>query len=369
MVQGKKERLESIKPYQPGKPIEEVKREMGLKKVIKLASNENPFGPSQKVLNAIKKEALNINRYPDRDCFGLRNELSAKLGLPGGNITFGNGSDELIILTLRAFLNPGEEVVITEPTFLIYKIASLIEGAKVRIVPATKSLRYDMDAMLKAITAETRVVFIANPDNPMGSYVKKAELDKFLDGLPAGVVVFIDEAYYEFARGGDYPDTLKLIERKDINVIVARTFSKAYGLAGLRLGYALARKDIAEALNKVREPFNINSIAQAAGVAALRDSAYLKRSVQLVKRQKKRLYNFLRKLDVMPYESMTNFILLDTRRDSVKVFELLLRRGVIVREMSSWGFKGFIRVTIGLEEENDKFMKTFKEVLKEVPVS
>ncbi|MGB2661545.1 MAG: histidinol-phosphate transaminase [Candidatus Omnitrophota bacterium] len=357
--------LDNVTPYKPGKPIEEVKRELGLDKVYKLASNENPIGPSGRVTEAIAGAAKDANRYPDGGCFVLRKALSKRLSVSGENLVFGNGSDEIIVLALHAFVDPGDEVVVADPTFLVYHIASMVKNAKVRAVPL-KDYKYDLQGMLGAITDRTKVVFIANPDNPTGSYVTQDELDLFLDKVPENVLVFIDEAYYEYATGEDYPETQGLIEREDRNVVVARTFSKAYSLAGLRVGYGMARPDIAEALNKVREPFNVNSLAQIAAVAALEDEKHIERSVNLVKEEKKRFYEFFDSISVKYVPSKSNFILVNTARDSMKVFDYLLRKGIIVREMSPWRLKGHIRVNIGLKEENDAFFKAFKEAMKEI---
>ncbi|MFH1552050.1 MAG: histidinol-phosphate transaminase [Candidatus Omnitrophota bacterium] len=358
--------LDEITPYKPGKPIEEVKRELGLEKVIKLASNENPMGPSPKVIKAIEQEAKNVNRYPDGGCFYLRKALSDKLSVPEDNIVFGNGSDEIILLALRAFVDPGDEVIVADPTFLIYHIASMIKGAKVRTVPL-KNYKYNLDGMLNAVTDRTRVIFIANPDNPTGSYVTADELASFIDRVPEDVLVFLDEAYYEFATGGDYPETQPLIKREDRNFVIARTFSKAYSLAGLRIGYGLAKPDIAAVLNKVREPFNVNSLAQAAALAALEDTEHIDKSVALVREEKEKFYEVFASLGVSYVPSRTNFVLVDTRRDSMKVFDYLLQRGVIVREMSAWGLAGCIRVNIGLKEENDLFIKVFTEAMRDIP--
>lgn len=358
--------LDQVTPYKPGKPIEEVKRELRLENVIKLASNENPLGPSQRVLEAIAAAAKDVNRYPDGGCFYLREALSDKLKVSGDNIVFGNGSDEVILLALHAFVNPGDEVVIASPTFLVYNIASMIKGAEIRTIPM-KDYRYDLGGMLDAINEKTRVVFIANPDNPTGSYVTAKELDKFIEAVPEDVLVFIDEAYYEFASGNDYPETLKLIKREDRSVVLARTFSKAYGLAGLRVGYGLARADIAEVLNKVREPFNVNSVAQAAALAALGDEDAVNAFVTLVKDEKKRFYGVFDSLGLKYVPSLANFVLVDTGRDSQKMFDYLLKRGVIVRDMTVWKLTGFIRVNIGLEEENDVFFDVFREAIREIP--
>ncbi|MFH1665037.1 MAG: histidinol-phosphate transaminase [Candidatus Omnitrophota bacterium] len=362
-----KKALDGITPYKPGKPIEEVERELGLKNVIKLASNENAMGPSPGAVEAIRTGAKNVARYPEGGCFGLRKALSGKLGISGENIVFGNGSDEIIILALRAFLNPGEEVIIADPTFAVYRIASAIEGGVVRSAGRREAYRYDVDAILGMVTSGTKIIFLANPDNPTGSYMGAGDMEKLVNKIPPDVLLFLDEAYYEYAAGGDYPETLGLIERKDRNVIIARTFSKAYALAGLRVGYGIARKDIAQVLNKVREPFNVNSLAQAAAIAALKDTAHLNAALDLVRREKKRFYERFDSLGIGYVPSSTNFILLDTGRDSKKVFEYLLHRGVVVREMSAWRLDGFIRVTIGLEKENDVFFEAFAEAMREIP--
>ena len=361
-----KEILDQITPYEPGRPIEEVKRELGLQKVIKLASNENPLGPSEKVMEAIIAAARNANRYPDGGCFYLRQALSRRLSVPGGKIVFGNGSDELIVLALRAFVHPGEKVIISDPTFLVYRIASRIVGADVVAVPV-KDFKYDLDSMLAKITPSTKLIFIANPENPTGTYIPKDKLEAFIEKVPKDVVIFIDEAYYEFGSGGDYPKTIALTEREDRNIIVSRTFSKAYGLAGLRLGFVIARRDLARAINKVREPFNINSIAQAAAVAALEDEESLKAYIELVEGEKQKFYKTFDELNVEYVPSWTNFVLIDTKRDSKAVFDYCLRAGIIIREMSGWALDGFVRVTVGLAEENEEFIKVFTKAIKTIP--
>lgn len=356
-----KEILSEIKPYEPGKPIEEVERELGLKHVIKLASNENPFPPSEKVIKAITDAARNINRYPDGDCFYMRKALSDKLSINGRNMVFGNGSDEIIVLALRAFIKPGDEVVTADPTFLIYSIASTIEGAKVRIVPM-KNLKYDLNAMAKKINEKTKIVFIANPDNPTGSYVTTRELENFIKDLPASVILFIDEAYYEFASGGDYPEALSWAVRNDKNIIITRTFSKAYALAGLRIGYGVSRFDLIEAMNKVREPFNINSLAQIAAIAAMDDEKYMEKTVSFIRSQKERFYEFFSKLKIEYYPSRTNFILFKAKNSSKKEFNDLMKEGVIVREMSAWRLNNFLRVNVGLDTENNKFFEVYEKI-------
>jgi histidinol-phosphate aminotransferase len=357
-----KQNLHKVKPYVPGKPIEEVERELGIKNIIKMASNENPFGPSPEVVSAMSDAAKTINRYPDADCFYLKKALSEKHSVASDTIFIGNGSDEVFVLALKAFIHPGEEVLIADPTFLMYNIASVVEGAEVSSVPM-KDMRYDLEAMAEAITDKTKMIFIANPDNPVGSYVTAKEMDKFIERVPGNVILIIDEAYFDFAEAVDFPQTIGLTARKDKNIIVTRTFSKAYGLAGLRIGYGIARRDIVEILNKVREPFNVNSIAQAAAVAALKGVEYVEKSISLVREEKKRFYKFFEELKLECIASSTNFILVNTGCDSKLIFNETLKRGIIIREMSVWRLDGFIRVTIGSKEENDRFFKVFKEVM------
>lgn len=361
-----KEILDNIIPYKPGKPVEEVRREFGLKDIVKLASNENPMDPSPAVIDAINRAAKDVNRYPDGGCFYLRGALEKKLSVNGDNIIFGNGSDEVIVLAIRAFVDPGDEVIVSDPSFLVYKIASAIEGANIRFVP-WKNYRYDLDGMVGSITDRTKIIFLANPDNPTGNFISKEEFDTFLKKVPEDIIILVDEAYYEFAAGKDYPETINLINRKDRNIILTRTFSKAYAMAGLRLGYGIARKDIIEILNKIREPFNVNSIAQAAAIAALDDTEYVDTSVSLVRGEMERYYKFFDSLDVTPIPSRANFILVDTGRDSTKIFDYMLKKGIIIRDMSAWGLKGYIRVNMGLETENDKFFDVFKDAIRDIP--
>jgi len=361
-----KKNIDGVKPYIPGKPIQEVKRDLGIENVIKLASNENPLSPSPRVIDAINKAAKEVNRYPEGSCFYLRKALAEKLDVEKENLVFGNGSDEIIVLALRAFIEPGDEVLISDPTFAVYGIASQVEGAAVKYVPM-KDMTYDVDSMISAISGKTKIIFIANPDNPTGCYMTDSELKKLIDAVDETMIVVIDEAYYEFARGDDYPETVGLIDRSDKNILVTRTFSKVYGLAGLRIGYGIARKDIAGAIDKVREPFNVNSIAQEAALAAVGDTEYVEKVVALVETEKKRYYSFLNEINIDFKPSRTNFILISTGRDSRKVADYLLSNGVIVREMSSWRLKGYIRVNIGLPGENDRFFEVFRKAVENIP--
>ncbi len=351
----------SVKPYIPGKPIDEVKRELGVRDVIKLASNENPYPPSPMVRRAIAVAGKEVNRYPDGGCFHLRQMLSQRLKVSEEQLIFGNGSDEVIVMAVRAFVNPGDEVVIAKPSFLIYSIASKLAGGQVKEIPL-KDLRYDLDAMQKAVTKKTKIVFLGNPDNPSGHYLTHTDLLRFIKSIPAKVVVFIDEAYFEFVRANDYADSLKLLKQFP-NVIVTRTFSKMYGLAGLRIGYGVARADVIELLNRVREPFNVNSIAQAAAMACLKDDRYYRLIADKIEKQRNYLYQQFTRLKLSYQQSWTNFILVKINQDSTVVTQKLMKKGVIIRDMNVWGLSNTIRVTIGTPAENRKLVSALEDVL------
>ena len=353
--------IRDLKPYEPGRPIEESKRDLGIKKVVKLASNENPLGTSKKAIKAIMEMTDRLNRYPDGGCFYLKRKLSGVLKVKESNLIFGNGSNEIIELLTRAYLNEGEEVVVAEPSFLIFKLAAAVQGGVPVAVPL-KNFSYDLNAMKKAITPKTKIVFIDNPNNPVGISVGKKELEKFLNDLPKDIIVVLDEAYNEFVERNDFPDSLKYIDRG--NVIVLRTFSKAYGLSGLRIGYGVACSKIIEYMNKVRQPFNVNSVAQAAALASLNDKAFIKKVRSLVLKEKYKLYYALDKMGLKYVGSDTNFVLINIKQDSKKVFNRMLKKGVIIRDMCAYGLRNYIRVTIGKPAENRKFIRVLSSALK-----
>ncbi|MEM2982869.1 MAG: histidinol-phosphate transaminase [Candidatus Bathyarchaeia archaeon] len=360
MVEVRKE-LRDLEVYVPGKPIEELQREMNLKHVVKLASNENAFGPSPKALAALKSAIYNVNRYPDSSCYYLRRRLAGILGVDEGNLIFGNGSDELIVLAVRAFLEAGDEVIIADPTFLIYRIASKAAGVKTVLVPL-KGMRYDLEAMASKVSDRTRMIFIANPDNPTGTYVTKGEVEAFIEKVPEDILLFFDEAYYEYAKDDDYPDTMKYMGRG--NIVTTRTFSKIYGLAGLRLGYGVADKKIIDGMNKVREPFNVNLLAQEAALAALDDEEYVRFVRAETDKGKKYLYSEFERLGLEYVPSATNFVLVKLGSNSEEIYQRLLSSGVIVRHMKAWGLGEYVRVTIGKDDENRFFIKTLETILK-----
>ena len=353
--------LREVAAYTPGKPIEEVKRELGIPSAIKLASNENPLGPSPKALEAVQRVLSELHRYPDAHCFYLRQRLSQHLGISPEEIIVGNGSDEIITIATRAFLDSEDEVVIAQPTFLIYRIAAQIAGVKIRQVPL-RSFRYDLSAMRRAVNQRTKIVFIANPDNPTGTYVTKEEVEMFLQDLPSRTIVFFDEAYAELVDAPDYPKTIPYLSKHP--AIITRTFSKAYGLAGLRVGYGVAPVQLVEAMHRVREPFNVNSIAQAGAMAALDDTEHLERTRCLLRQEKSLLYQTFQELGLEAIPSATNFILFKVGPKARELAQTLLRRGIIVREMQAWDLPHYIRVTIGLHEENRAFIQILKEEIR-----
>ncbi|MBA2123750.1 histidinol-phosphate transaminase [bacterium Unc6] len=357
-----KENVLACKPYKGGKPIDELKREMGLKNVIKIASNESPFLPPKNVLRALEQGLSSINRYPDGDCYYLRLALSKTLKVPGNMFTFGNGSDEILVLTLMGFLKKDEEVIIAEPTFLVYKIASLIQGAKLKFVPL-KNYRYDLPSMAGAATDKTKIIFIANPDNPTGSYITEKELKGFLKKIPNSIIVVLDEAYREFVCAKDYPfKTVDMV--RSYPIIVMRTFSKIYSLAGIRIGYAISDPDITDVLNRVREPFNVNNLAQIGATESLKDKKYVQKVRKFISEQKSYLYKELERLNIRFVQSQTNFILLIFDFQGKEVYDFLLKKGIIVRDMSGWGLENCIRITVGLQQENRLFIKYLEEFIK-----
>ena len=358
-----RQEIEDIPVYIPGKPIEEVQRMLGLKQVIKLASNENPLGPSPKAANAIKKALKDMNRYPDAASWYLKAKIATTLKTEINRIICGNGSDEVIILSMKAFVNSGDEVIIAKPTFLIYQVAAGIAGANIKFVPLTKDLKYDLKSMKKSVTDKTKIIFIANPDNPAGSYVTKKELDEFFDGLPEDVIVYLDEAYFELAKdaASDYPDGTDYLARP--NLIVARSFSKIYGLAGLRIGYGITSPRIVNYLDKFRDPFNVNCLAQAAACAAMDDKEFVNKTLKIVKEERQFLYDELEKMGLEYVKTVTNFMMINVKRNSKKVFEDMICKGVIIRDMQAWGYDTFIRVSVGTRKENQIFIDTLKKVL------
>ena len=360
---------DNFEPYAAGRPIEQIKRELGLKKVIKLASNENPLGPSKYAILAMKNAASKAYFYPDSNSFELKNAISKKFKMPMPQILLGAGSDEIIELIAKTFFNPGDEIVVSESAFIRYKMAGDLMGCKVVSVPM-KNYTHNLNAMFTNVSRKTKAIFIANPNNPTGTYNTKSEIEGFLSALnkkfgKSMPIVVIDEAYYEFASiNKNYPQTLKLIAKYP-QLIVLRTFSKIYALAGLRVGYGFASNEVAGYIDRIRPPFNINTQASEAAIASLQDKVQVTKGVALVEKEKKRLYKYFDSLGIKYIPSAGNFILIKTTpKKGTEVFKELLKKGVIARAMDEYKLFEFLRVSIGLAEENAFFMKAFNEVIK-----
>ncbi|MBI4483964.1 MAG: histidinol-phosphate transaminase [Acidobacteria bacterium] len=351
-----------IQPYRPGKPIEEVEREIGVRNCIKLASNENPLGPSPKAVEAVQRKVLDVHRYPDGTGFYLRQKLSEIHGISMESIILGSGTTELIEMVARALLTPRDGCVLSEQSFLMYELAVQAVGARIVRVPL-RQYRFDLEAILRALTEETRLVYIANPNNPTGTMVSRQEMDRFLDRVPSHVVVVLDEAYHDYIRRDDYPDGLGYV-RQGKNVLVLRTFSKVYGLAGLRIGYGMSQPALIQLLNKVRSPFNANALGQAAALGALGDLEHVARSYDRNQEGMRFLTRGLDQLRVSYVPSVANFLLIDAGLDSQWTFRELLKRRVLVRPMKEYHFPTALRVTVGTGEENQVFLEALEDVLR-----
>jgi histidinol-phosphate aminotransferase len=350
-----------IAPYVPGKPIETLEREYGIADSIKLASNENPLGPSPAALAAISSAMVNLHRYPDGAGYILLNRLAQHIGVASTQIVLGNGSDDILGMLALALLTPGDEAIMPTSSFLMYSIVTQAAGAIPVKVPL-KNLSIDLDGMLKAVGSRTRLIFVCNPNNPTGSMITRHALEAFMDALPEHVVVVIDEAYIDFVRDPACADGLTFLA-KNQPVVTLRTFSKAYGLAGLRVGYGVMAAELAELLNRIRMPFNVNALAQAAASAALGDDTFLQKTIATVHDGLDFFYTELSRRGVRYFPTQANFFLIDVARDARDVYESLLCRGVIVRAMTAYGYPEYIRVNVGLPEENQRFLDTLDAVL------
>jgi len=350
--------IASLSPYVPGKPIEELQRELGLARVIKLASNENPLGPSPKALAALVGGHDSLHRYPDGGAYRLRQALADRWKVSLDHIILGNGSDEVLGLLARTFLAPGDEAVMADQTFVIYKMEVTAAHGKAVIVPLV-NWTHDLDGMAKAITPKTRLVFLCNPNNPTGTMVAADAVARFMAQVPENVIVVFDEAYLEYVRDPHFPDSLQYVTQGR-NAIVLRTFSKIYGLAGLRIGYGITTPEITNCLNRVRPPFNANTLAQRAALAALGDDEHVAKSRAVNAAGMQQLESGLRALGFAVIPSQANFVYFDVKRDGRGVFDALLREGVIVRHIEGT----MLRVTIGQPDENDAFLASLKKVLQ-----
>jgi histidinol-phosphate aminotransferase len=354
--------IRAIAPYQPGKPVAELARELHLEpdSIIKLASNENPLGVSPLAMQAMQQALADIARYPDGNGFELKQAIVNKFGVAMPQIVLGNGSNDVLDMAARVFLAPGLEAVYSQHAFAVYPLATQSVGATGIEVPA-KNFGHDLEAMAKAVTERTRMVFLANPNNPTGTYLHAAELQRFLEAVPARVVVVLDEAYNEYLAEELKTDSISWLARFP-NLVITRTFSKAYGLAGLRVGYALAHERVAELMNRVRQPFNVNSISLAAAAAGLRDDDFVRRSCELNVIGMRQITQGLSKLGLSFIPSFGNFISVNVG-DAAKIFQQLLQRGVIVRPVAGYGMPAFLRVSTGLEAENARFLDALKASL------
>lgn len=350
--------IAALSPYVPGKPIEELQRELGLERVIKLASNENPLGPSPKALAVLNEGAATLHRYPDGGAYRLREALADRWKVSSDHIIMGNGSDEILGLLARTFLAPGDEAVMADHTFVIYKMEVTAAHGKAVTVPL-KQWRHDLHAMADAVTPRTRLLFVCNPNNPTGTMVSADEVDRLLARVPEDVIVVFDEAYFEYVRSSEFPDSMAYV-KQGRNAIVLRTFSKIYGLAGLRIGYGVTTPEITNFLNRVRPPFNANSLAQRAALAAMSDDEHVAKSRAVNEAGMEQVVNGLRALGFSPISSEANFVYVDVGQDGRKVFEALLRQGVIIRHIEG----RMVRVTIGRAEENQVFLTALARVVQ-----
>jgi histidinol-phosphate aminotransferase len=359
--------IKTITPYPPGKPLDELEREYGITNSIKLASNENPWGPSPKTIKALQAELSNLHRYPDGSCYYLVEAIAEKLGVAPAEIVMGNGSNEVIEFLVKAFVQEGDEVITSHPSFLMYQKIVQVRGGVNHVLPL-KDMRHDLGAIKNMISGKTRLIFLDNPNNPTGTAIPPVELYQFLSDIPESVIVVFDEANVDFMDEKLQVDAFSLIRNVDKRcpVVFLRTFSKAYGLSGLRVGFGLMAEEVAECLHKVRQPFNINQMAQAGALAALMDEEYYQLTLERTAKGLRYLSREVDRLGCKSYPSETNFFLIDVQGDADKLYQAMLYKGVIVRSMSAYGFKNFIRVTIGTEEENNRFISSLADCLGEL---
>ena len=358
------EHIKSLIPYPPGKPLEELEREYGITGSIKMASNENSLGPSPKAVAAIGQALGNLHRYPDGSCYYLSRALAAKLGVVPEQIVLGNGSDEIIVLLAQALVSPGDEVVSSHPSFLVYPKAAQAQGGINRVVPLT-GMRHDLDAILAQVTERTKLIFLDNPNNPTGTVFGRKAFESFLARVPEGVVTVLDEAYVDFVD-----QDLRLDIRDYLNgpkpVVGLRTFSKAYGLAGLRVGYGLMAPELADCLHRVRGPFNVNSLAQVGAIAALDDEEHYHKTMAMTREGIAWLSERLAALRLTPLPTQTNFFLVDLKQEGKPFYQAMLKKGVIVRPMTAYGLPTYIRITVGTPAENERLLKAVAATLNEL---
>ncbi len=359
--------IKAIVPYPPGKPMDELEREYGITNAIKLASNENPWGPSPKAVAAIGTMLHTLHRYPDGSSYSLTEAVARWIGSAPEEIVLGNGSNEVIEFLVKAFVGTGDAVITSHPSFLMYQKFVQVRGGENVVIPL-KAMHHDLEAISAAVTERTRLIFIDNPNNPTGTLIAKETFDRFLAGLPQSVIVVVDEAYVDFVDPADRIDILGYIRQPEqIPAVVSlRTFSKAFGLAGLRVGFGVMHRDVAALLHRVRQPFNINLPAQAGALAALEDTAHYDHTLQATAEGRAWLSEAVTGLGCTPYPSLTNFFLIDVQGDATRLYEAMLYKGVIVRSMKAYGYPDFIRITVGTVEENQRFVAALGECLQEL---
>ena len=360
-----------MQPYLPGKPIEELEREYGIKDSIKLASNENPSGPPASAIEAINSVTAELALYPDGSSFALRQALAGHFAIDPASLTLGNGSNDILVLLAESFLAPNIEAVFDQYSFVIYRLAAQAADAVCRIAPSNPAdhkqpYGHDLDAFRALLTDKTRLIFIANPNNPTGTWVSADELYKFLRQVPEHAIVVVDEAYAEYATAVDYPNTLAWLAEFP-NLVITRTFSKIYALAGLRVGYSISHPDLAEILNRVMQPFNVNRLAQAAAIAALADQDFLLRSRRLNQAGLIELTRALVAMGLTVVPSIGNFVLVDLGRPALPIYETMLGQGIILRPVANYGFPNHLRITVGLPEQNQRLIVALKNTLEMSP--
>ena len=353
--------IDGLSPYEPGKPIEDLERELGIKNAVKLASNENPVGPSPKIIDSIEKIVKETHRYPDGNATRLKAKISTKFNILENQVTVGNGSNDIIEFVARSFLGPNDSAVYSEHAFAVYPLVVRAVGAMGIEVPA-KNFSHDLEAMLDSIEENTKLIFIANPNNPTGSFIEQSELLNFLEKVPEEIIVLLDQAYFEYSSFETSDLEFDVLERFP-NLVISRSFSKAYGLAGFRVGYSVSSIEIADYLNRVRQPFNANSLALYAAEIALDDDQFIKNCLELNFEQKQKLFNDLQALGFECLPSRANFISFDCGEDSNDAFNKLLLEGVIVRSLRVYKMPNFLRVSVGLPEENLTFLEKIKSTL------
>lgn len=355
--------LEQIEPYQPGKPIWEVQKELGIDRVVKLASNENPLGPSLKVIEAVSNSLKGINRYPDANSVKLKEALALHLKVKKQQIILTNGADELITLISETFLEEGNEVIVPSPSFSEYNFGAHLMGAKVVPVPLGNNFYYDINSIISAVTENTKIIYICSPNNPTGTYMTKGQLQQLLDSLPERVLVVFDGAYSHYAEADDYTNGVEFVAL-GYPILTLQTFSEIYALAGIRAGYGVASEEIIQSIVKVKEPFNVNMLAQAGAVAALADDEHVKKSQEVNKHGRELLYRGLSNLGLTYVESMSNFVLVKIGKNAEDIYKSLMKKGVIVRYGDTWNLPEYVRISVGTHEENAFLIGVLSSILQ-----